>query len=37
MAVVQPELEIVVVDHGEHFKRWTHGYPFQNRALALPS
>jgi AraC-like DNA-binding protein len=29
MAVVQPELEIVVVDHGEHFKIWTHGYPFR--------
>ncbi|MBW4024412.1 MAG: helix-turn-helix transcriptional regulator [Proteobacteria bacterium] len=25
----QPELEIIVVDEGEPFKVWTHGYPFR--------
>ena len=29
MAVAQPELEIIVVDEGEPFKIWSHGYPFR--------
>ena len=28
-AVAQPELEIIVVDQGEPFKIWSHGYPFR--------
>jgi AraC-like DNA-binding protein len=27
--VAQPELEIIVVDQGEPFKIWSHGYPFR--------
>jgi AraC-like DNA-binding protein len=27
--VAQPELEIIVVDEGEAFKIWSHGYPFR--------
>ena len=27
--MAQPELEIIVVDEGEPFKIWSHGYPFR--------
>jgi AraC-like DNA-binding protein len=27
--LAQPELEIIVVDEGEPFKIWSHGYPFR--------
>lgn len=27
--MAQPELEIIVVDQGEPFKVWSHGYPFR--------
>jgi AraC-like DNA-binding protein len=27
--VAQPELEIIVVDEGEPFRIWSHGYPFR--------